>query len=96
MQDELVERVADAVQDVMGPVFGSPEYLADPVKLARAQKRRREGALAYARAIIPIVQAATLDLVERHLSACAYEPAPYTCMKHRLAAIRNQEPTNGN
>lgn len=47
-----VERVADAIEAVMGPVFGSPEYLADPVKLARAEKRRRDGALAYARAAL--------------------------------------------
>ena len=47
-----------------------------------------------ARAIIPIVQASTFDLVESHLSACAYDPAPYTAMKYRLAAIR-KEPTDG-
>ena len=42
------ELAADAIEAAMGPVFGSPEYLADPVKLARAEKRRRDGALTYA------------------------------------------------
>lgn len=52
LPSEDVERVADAIEAVMGPVFGSPEYLADPVKMARAEKRRRDGALAYARAAL--------------------------------------------
>lgn len=36
--------VADRIQAEMGPVFGSPEYLADPIKLARAQRRQRDAA----------------------------------------------------
>ena len=29
-----------------------------------------------------------LDHIERHLSAVQYDPAPYTSLKHRLAALR--------
>lgn len=47
----------------MGPVFGSPEYLADPVKLARAEKRRRESAETFARIALEEV-------------ALAYKPEP--------------------
>jgi hypothetical protein len=49
MSEELIRRVADRIEERMGPVFGSPEYLADPVKLARAEKRRRDSAEAFAR-----------------------------------------------
>lgn len=51
-----VERVADAIEACMGPLFGSPEYLADPVKRARAEKRRRDGAVTYATAVIAAMQ----------------------------------------
>lgn len=44
LSDELVKLVADRIQERMGPLFGSPEYLADPVKLARAEKRQRDKA----------------------------------------------------
>ncbi|NML93826.1 hypothetical protein HHL27_09115 [Novosphingobium sp. TW-4] len=54
-----VEEVADAIEARMGPVFGSPEYLADPVKLARAEKRRRDGAMTYATAVLAIMGAKT-------------------------------------
>jgi len=36
--------IADKIQEEMGPLVGSPEYLADPVKRARAQKRQRDAA----------------------------------------------------
>lgn len=52
---DLREAIAQAIKDVMGPVFGSPEYLADPVKLARAEKRQMDGALAYADAVLAIL-----------------------------------------
>jgi len=42
----------NACLEIIGPVFGSPEYLADPVKLARAEKRRMDGARAHAEAAI--------------------------------------------
>jgi hypothetical protein len=41
-------RVADLIEARMGPLFGSPEYLADPVKRGRSEKRRRESAEFYA------------------------------------------------
>ena len=50
--DEVVERVKAAMIERIGPVFGSPEYLADPVKLARATKRRDDAAENYARAAL--------------------------------------------
>lgn len=56
-----VERVADAIEKQMGPVFGSPEYLADPVKLARAEKRRRDGALASARTAVAAMTGEKVD-----------------------------------
>ncbi len=48
-RDRVVATVADRIQARMRPLFGSPEYLADPVKLARAEKRQRESAESYAR-----------------------------------------------
>jgi hypothetical protein len=59
---EIVERVADRIEARMGPVFGSPEYLADPVKLARAEKRRRDSAVSFAR--IAIEECAALGLIK--------------------------------
>jgi hypothetical protein len=44
----LIEKVADRIQERMGPLFGSPEFLADPVKRARAEKRQRDSALSFA------------------------------------------------
>lgn len=32
-----------------------------------------------------------LTEVERHLSACQYDPAPYTCLKHRLRTLSDGE-----
>jgi hypothetical protein len=39
-----VEMVARAMKELMGPVVGSPEYLADDVKRARAEKRQTDAA----------------------------------------------------
>jgi hypothetical protein len=39
-----IEAVARAMKDLMGPVVGSPEYLADDVKRARAEKRQADSA----------------------------------------------------
>ncbi len=49
LAEETIARIADRIEERMGPLFGSPEYLADPIKRARAEKRRREGAEIYAR-----------------------------------------------
>lgn len=59
---ELIEKVARAIENLMGPVFGSPEYLADPVKLARAEKRRADGAAAYAQAAIAAMREAMVPV----------------------------------
>jgi hypothetical protein len=48
----IVEAMADAIEQRMGPLVGSPEYLADPVKCARAEKRRREAAVGHAQAAL--------------------------------------------
>ena len=37
---EMRERIAREIEQKMGPLVGSPEYLADPVKCARAERRR--------------------------------------------------------
>lgn len=37
--------------------------------------------------------ALVLRKVEQHLSAVQYDPAPYTALKHRLAALTHKEPT---
>lgn len=51
MRDKLIA----AMLAKLGPLFGSPEYLADPVKLARAEKRRQDSAEAYADAAIAAI-----------------------------------------
>lgn len=58
MTDELVDSVADRIEALIGPVVGSPEYLADPVKLARAEKRRRDHAVSLAGIAIEAMQPA--------------------------------------
>lgn len=50
---------------------------ADPEPLLDALARHRVAAIAE-----------TLKLVEQHLSACQYDPAPYTCLKTRLRALQ--------
>lgn len=57
--------------------------VADSVKIAAWATWDREQA---AQAAI----AATLDEIERHLSAVQYDPAPYTAIKHRLATLRRE------
>jgi hypothetical protein len=47
-RERLIGQVTDQIEARMGPVFGSPEYLADPVKLARAESRRRDSASSFA------------------------------------------------
>lgn len=54
-RERLRERVIAAMLAKLGPLFGSPEYLADPVKLARAEKRRQDSAEAYADAAIAAI-----------------------------------------
>ena len=53
-----VEKVARALEKLMGPVVGSPEYLADPVKRARAEKRLRDAAMSQALAALAAHEAA--------------------------------------
>lgn len=60
-QEELIERIADEIECAFGPLFGSPEYLADPVKLARAEKRRRDKCVSDAR----IALRATLSALQQ-------------------------------
>lgn len=57
----LEELVADRIQDRMGPLVGSPEYLADPVKRARSEKRQRDAAEAYAAMAVAEVKKAMAD-----------------------------------
>lgn len=67
--DNLVERVADRIEERMGPLFGSPEYLADPVKLVSAEKRRREAAVSNAEIAITETLNALMDPSEEALAA---------------------------
>lgn len=47
--DEKARQAAiAAIRERMGPLVGSPEYLADPVKRARAEKRQADAAEFYA------------------------------------------------
>lgn len=48
LRQRAVASVAAKIQERMGPLVGSPEYLADPVKRARSEKRQRDAAEAYA------------------------------------------------
>ena len=59
--------IADKIEAGSGPIFGSPEYLADPVKLARAEKRRRENAEAVAAIAVEAV-ADTIDTLRQQLA----------------------------
>lgn len=58
---ELAERVADALEARMGPLVGSPEYLADPVKRELAEKRRRDAAVGQASTALSIATPAILE-----------------------------------
>lgn len=69
---ELIERVARALAQAKGI-----EICSDA---SYAMSSFREPALAAIRAM--------LDGVESNLSAVQYDPAPYTAMKHRIAAMR--------
>lgn len=46
----------------MGLLVGSPEWLADPAKRARAEKRRRDAAVFYA--AIAVEEAGVIELLE--------------------------------
>lgn len=65
---EMIEATARALIECMGPLFGSPEYLADPVKLARAEKRRADGAKTYAlaatRTLAPMMAEVMAEMAE--------------------------------
>jgi len=69
---ELIEKVARALAQAKGI-----EICSDA---SYAMSSFREPALAAIRAM--------LDGVESNLSAVQYDPAPYTAMKHRIAAMR--------
>lgn len=71
---ELIERVAAAVCEAMyGKQFDAHQM---PEAYGHADR--------IAKAAIR----AMLDGVESNLSAVQYDPAPYTAMKHRIAAMR--------
>lgn len=46
---EMLERAAKAIRDDMGPVFGSPEYLAKPGNVERLEARQQRAAETHAR-----------------------------------------------
>jgi len=71
---ELIEKVARALAQAKGI-----EICSDA---SYAMSSFREPALAAIRAM--------LDGVESNLSAVQYDPAPYTAMKHRIAAMRKE------
>lgn len=48
------------------------------------------GDLSASREMAQAAIAATLDAVERNLSAVQYDPAPYTALKYRLRAMRGE------
>lgn len=53
---QLIEAEATKrIQEAMGPLFGSPEYLADPVKRARSEKRQRDAAEHWAKIAVEVV-----------------------------------------
>jgi len=54
---EHIEAVARALRELMGPLFGSPEYLADPINRARSEKQQADAALSQAQAAITALQA---------------------------------------
>lgn len=68
---EMIEATARALIECMGPLFGSPEYLADPVKLARAEKRRADGARTYALAAIRTLAPMMAEVMAEVAEKCA-------------------------
>ncbi len=60
--------------------------------MAHALARHRQQSIAPAR---PLVEREALAKVERHLSTCQYDPAPYTCLKHRLRVLASSERGEG-
>lgn len=89
---ELAEKLTDAFEAVYGPVFGSPEYLADPVKLARAEKRRRDGAIAYAKAALPIIKAHEAETIERAVKSDSTGDTPTDGVAKLTALLREALP----
>lgn len=90
---ELREEVARGLAGYIGPEFD--RLPADRVA-ARAlgdysNNETQDSLLEVADAAIAIV----LRKVERHLSAVQYDPAPYTALKHRLAALKARKADNG-
>lgn len=77
MSGDLGERVALAILNSDRVAGGLPELAS------RDDVPDSEGYVRNARAVIPIV----LEEVGRYLSACQYEPAPYTCLRQRLRTL---------
>ncbi len=63
-EEPFIREVADRIETRLGPLVGSPEYLADPVKRARSERRRREAAESYARIAVEEVLGWCGDKVE--------------------------------
>lgn len=74
---EMIEATARALIECMGPLFGSPEYLADPVKLARAEKRRADGAKTYAlaaiRTLAPMMAEVFAGVIDTHKPDASFD-----------------------
>lgn len=58
-----INMLAEAMEERLGPVFGSPEYLADPIKLARAEKRLRDAAMGHVQCLLSTIKEAGWKVV---------------------------------
>lgn len=64
-REELIEAMARAIYLEMGPVFGTPEYLARPGNVERLQARQQSAAEKWAEAALSALEALGMVVVPR-------------------------------
>lgn len=62
-RSEIVEAMARAIRVEMGPVFGTPEYLARPGNVGRLEARQQSAADKWAEAALTALEASGLAVV---------------------------------
>lgn len=63
-REEIVEAMARAIRVEMGPVFGTPEYLARPGNVERLEARQQSAADKWAEAALTALEARGLAVVK--------------------------------